>query len=233
MHKSPVIILAGGLGTRLSSYLEGKPKPLADINGKPFLEYILLNLIENGYTNFVFSLNYKSELIIDFINSNNESLFKNCIVEYFVEPEQLGTGGAIAYIISKKNDLEDFFVLNADTWIEKDLDKLEPEKVNTIALVEVENTSRFGSVEIDENNVILNFNEKQVSYGPGLINAGFYKLNKSLFKNWNQEPYSLESDLFPKLVQNKQLKGLVLQSNFIDIGIPKDYLLFCEINKSI
>jgi NDP-sugar pyrophosphorylase family protein len=73
--------------------------------------------------------------------------------------------------------------------------------------------------------------EKGVDLGKGLINGGFYKFNKSIFEDFNKATYSLESDFFPILVKSKEIKGYILKTEFIDIGVPEDYLHFCKLNK--
>ena len=105
----PVIILAGGFGTRLSSVLNGLPKPMADINGTPFLELLIQNLIKNGYSNFILSLHYKADLIINYFKDKNYNIM------YMFESKPLGTGGAVSYIIDKFS-LENFvYVVNGDS----------------------------------------------------------------------------------------------------------------------
>ena len=91
MIKNTIVILAGGFGTRLQSVLNGLPKPLADINGEPFLKYQFENWINNGFNDFIISLYYRSDLIIEFINLNKNGLLKNCKIQYVVEPHPLGT----------------------------------------------------------------------------------------------------------------------------------------------
>ena len=232
MKDKPVIILAGGFGTRLKSYLNGMPKPMVNINGKPFLEYILFNLIQNGFKSFIFSLHYKSEIIIEYLESKRNDLLVNCKLQYYVEPIALGTGGAISYILSHDIIEDDFFVLNADTWIKDKLNEMKNLEPNVIALVEVVNTNRYGKVQINTDKIITNFIEKGDDLGKGLINAGFYKFNKKIFEKLNNVSFSLENDLFPVLLESKELKGYVLNTDFIDIGVPKDYLHFCELSKT-
>ena len=72
------------------------------------------------------------------------------------------------------------------------------------------------------------FNEKGKSNGPGFINAGFYKLTKSFFNDWNGNAFSIETNLFPILVKEKKLNCVISESEFIDIGIPEDYHKFCN-----
>ena len=207
------------------------PKPMADINGKPFLEYILKNLIQNGFRDFIFSLHYKSEIIIDYLNNNRDKFLSNCKIEYYVEKTPLGTGGAVSYIISQAIIEDVFFVLNADTWLKDKLIEMNNLEPNVIALVDVINSSRYGKVQINSDNIITNFVEKGDDLGKGLINAGFYKFNKNIFENWDNTSYSLERDLFPLLLKSKKLRGYILKTEFIDIGVPKDYLYFCELSK--
>ena len=91
----PVIILAGGFGTRLSSLLKVMPKLMADINGTPFLELLIKNLIKNGYSEFILSLHYKAEQIVDYFKN------KNYKIRFVIELKPLGTGGAVSYLCSK------------------------------------------------------------------------------------------------------------------------------------
>jgi|LakMenEpi03Aug12_release.lakeMendotaPanAssembly.Ray.scaffolds.fasta_scaffold101111_2 D-glycero-alpha-D-manno-heptose 1-phosphate guanylyltransferase len=231
MKNKPIIILAGGFGTRLKSYLDGRPKPMVDVNGKPFLEYILKNLLENGFNNFIFSLHYKSELIIEYLNLIKHDILINCNVQYYVEETPLGTGGAVSYIISQANIKDDFYVLNADTWIKDKLFELKELDTNLIALIEVENSDRYGKVQMNSESIITNFIEKGTGLGKGLINAGFYKFNKRVFESIDKTSYSLENDFFPILIKRKELRGFILNTEFIDIGVPVDYLRFCELNR--
>ena len=229
--KSQVVVLAGGFGTRLKSVLNGKPKPLADVNGKPFLYYILKNWIDKGYTEFVFSLFFESNQIIKFLEKEKSDLLINCKINFLVEQKALGTGGAISYLNSKNVLKDTFIVINADTWIEKNFENIDNYNNNVIGLVQVEDTQRYGTVELD-NNIIKKFSEKSFVKKKGLINSGVYKLEKKLFVEWDGSAYSLEKELFPKLVNSKSLRGLFLDSNFIDIGVPEDYYKFCSLNKS-
>ena len=231
MKDKPIIILAGGFGTRLKSYLDGKPKPMADINGKPFLEYILKNLIQNGFNNFIFSLHYRADLIVEYLNEIGDSVLKNCVIKYYIEDTPLGTGGAVSYIISKGDIKDEFYVLNADTWIKDRLNELKLIAPNVIALIQVENSDRYGKVQLNTSNIITKFMEKEEGLGEGLINAGFYKFHKAIFENINKSEYSLESDFFPLLVKKNKLNGYILNTEFIDIGIPSDYQRFCNLVK--
>jgi NDP-sugar pyrophosphorylase family protein len=99
---------------------------------------------------------------------------------------------------------------------------------NNILVVKVDNVARYGQVVFNLDNKILGFLEKENTNLPGYINSGVYKLNKNLFLNWNNEAYSLETQLSPKLVEARELDAIVVNTGFIDIGIPEDYYKFCK-----
>ena len=147
----PVIILAGGFGTRLSSILKNKPKPMADINGKPFLELLIQNLSKNGFNKFILSLHYKPEMIINYFNQ------KNYDIKYVIEPKPLGTGGAIKYVIDKFSIDGYVYIVNGDSWMDDGYFKFKDENKNIISVVEADDISRYGKVEINEINIIKKF----------------------------------------------------------------------------
>jgi D-glycero-alpha-D-manno-heptose 1-phosphate guanylyltransferase len=222
------VVLAGGFGTRLQSILNGLPKPLADINGTPFIKYLLQNWIKQGVKNFVFSLYYESKLIINLIEEEKNNLLENCNIRYVVEPNPLGTGGAIAYAIKECKIKNNFLVANADTWLSSGVNEISLLSRNTLAAVNIQNSNRYGKIAVNEKNIITNFLEKNIHSTSGYINAGLYKLNPNQFNNWDGQPFSLETDLFPRLVSNSDLFAMKLETEFIDIGIPDDYFKFCE-----
>ena len=231
MINKPLVILAGGFGTRLKSVLNGLPKPMADINGTPFLFYLFQNWINKGFNDFILSLHFESEVIIDFIENQKKSLLKDCNVRYVVEPTPLGTGGAISYLIKKTNLDDIFFVANADTWIEDGYSVLNEIEGNVIGVVEIDDTQRYGSVLIDNDGFILKFTEKNNPKYNGLINGGIYKLLKDEFKNCNENPYPIKNDFFQKLISKKKLQAQKINTQFIDIGVPEDYYRFCKLKQ--
>ena len=220
------VILAGGFGTRLSHIVSDKPKPLAPIGGeqKPFLEFVIKTLKKQGFDNFVFLTGYKAEQI--------EEQFKQLKNAAFIKEENaLGTGGAILNAFDKLQD--EFFVINGDTFFDIDYDILErfgKDKPISLALRYTNNIERYGFVEIDDKYLIKSFIEKgslPENKIDGYINGGIYYVHKSALKpyaeKYNGEFISLETEIFPKLLLNKELNGLPLGGCFIDIGIPEDY----------
>jgi D-glycero-alpha-D-manno-heptose 1-phosphate guanylyltransferase len=225
-----LVILAGGFGTRLKSVLNGLPKPLADINGQPFLKLLFQNWVKNGFDDFVLCLHYEASKIIEFVNQEQKNgVLKKCKVQFSIEPYPMGTGGAISNAVKYLEIENEFLISNADTWLEHDYKQIINSSGNTISITEVENTDRFGRIIInDQNKNIDFFIEKSSSNGPGYINAGFYKLSKTYFNNWDGNAFSIETGLFPILVSEKKLKFVVSKGDFIDIGIPEEYNKFCK-----
>lgn len=227
-HPTELLVLAGGFGTRLRSAVSDVPKPLAPVVGHPFLYYLMDNWISQGITKFTFLLHHQADLIKAFLElEKNSGLFKKCQVRTLTEPQPLGTGGAIAYAVEYFRLNGSFLVTNADTWLGSSTEKLLDTSVPAMAVIQVVNTERYGSVSIDKG-MAATFQEKQASFGPGWINAGLYHLDASYFHGWNEQPYSLERDLFPRLVDNNQLQAIPLKTDFIDIGVPEDYFRFCR-----
>ena len=218
------VILAGGFGTRLSHVISGIPKPMAPIKEKPFLDYIIKTLKQQGFDNFVFLTGYKSEIIEDYFKDLENAIF-------IKEETALGTGGAILNAFDKLQD--DFFVINGDTFFDIDYEILErfgKDKPNTLALRYTNNIERYGFVDINDKFAINSFIEKgklPEDKIDGYINGGIYYIHKFVLKpyadKFNGEFISLETEIFPKLLNNNELYGLPLGGCFIDIGIPEDY----------
>ena len=212
------IVLAGGLGTRLRSVISNVPKPMAPINNKPFLEYILEFLNNQNIKKVILSVGYKWEIIKDYFGDK----YKDIELVYNVEKEQLGTGGAIKDSL-KLTNRDEIYVLNGDTFFDIDLSKMKIEdNLVEIALKEMKDFDRYGVVEIDENKYIKNFKEKTY-YKHGLINGGIYLLKREIFDDFNlPKKFSFEKFLEDNF-QNLKAKGKVFNNYFIDIGIPEDY----------
>jgi D-glycero-alpha-D-manno-heptose 1-phosphate guanylyltransferase len=217
------IILAGGLGTRLRSVVADLPKCLADVNGKPFLYYIIQRLKRNGIKKFIFSLGYKSSEVEAFIKLNLSVDEYNVVVEN----EPLGTGGGIQ-LAMKMSHQSDCIVVNGDTYFNVDLKDLSSFHLNenvecTISLKPMKNFDRYGSIEINNTNTITSFKEKQYVES-GFINGGVYALNKAKFLQHHfPEKFSFEKDYLEPNAASQILKGFIQNKYFIDIGIPEDY----------
>lgn len=226
MNSANLLVLAGGFGTRLRSVVSNVPKALAPVGGRPFLNYLLDAWLGQGITQLTFLLHHQGESIEAFLEQQKASgLLAECQVRISYEPQPLGTGGAVAYAVRQLGLTGPFLVTNADTWLGKGIEQVSAQKMPAIGIVHVRNSERYGGVQVRENQIV-HFAEKQDSTGPSWINAGLYYLHADLFEHWNGRPFSLERDLFPKLVAAGQLHATPLETEFIDIGIPDDYHRF-------
>lgn len=228
MKQINMLVLAGGFGARLSSVVSDVPKPLAPVMDRPYLHYLIESWVAQGVTSLTFLLHHKAELIRAFLKlQQSEGRLMGCKVDALTEPQPLGTGGAVAYAVQQLRLAGTFLVANADTWLGSGVTQVSAADAPAIALVQVENSERYGSVQFRNNRVIA-FEEKQSSARSGWINAGLYHLRADLFHGWDGQPFSLERELFPKLVASDGLNAVPLDTDFIDIGIPEDYFRFCR-----
>ncbi len=222
------IILAGGLGTRLRSVVADMPKCMAPVNNIPFINFIISYLKNEGVERFILSLGYKSEIVIEHINKT----YADLDIEFVIEKEPLGTGGAVKLACSKVKG-EHVLILNGDTLFNIDLKYFAEFHADknaefTVALKEMKDFSRYGSVEIDTDLTLIAFNDK-TNCKQGFINAGVYALHVNSFL---QKPlpdvFSFEKDFLEKYIGNKRFFGLPCDYYFIDIGVPEDYERFTK-----
>lgn len=219
-----VIILAGGLGTRLRSVVNDVPKCMAPVAGKPFLWYLLKYLSHFDVERVVLSVGYLRDVIIDWIDENGYEFPFG--FDYAIETTPLGTGGGIKLALGKCFS-SDVIVLNGDTFFNVDLDelygqhRLYPASI-TLALKPMECFDRYGNVRVN-NNLIVDFEEKKYC-DKGLINGGVYVINRleNLF-NGLPDRFSFETNVLQPQCVKGNLYGIVQNGYFIDIGIPEDY----------
>ena len=223
-----VIILAGGLGTRLRSEVKDVPKCMAPVAGKPFLWYLLKDLKKYPEVKrVILSVGYLREVIFEWIPTVKEEFpFE---FDYAIEEEPLGTGGGIRLAMEEVSE-DEAIILNGDTYFAVDLNELVAKhKANvvsllTIALKPMKDFDRYGTVTTDDNGRVLKFNEKQPCK-EGEINGGVYVLSKddSIFEG-QPKKFSFETAVMQeKCGDTGCLFGVVQNGYFIDIGIPEDY----------
>jgi len=215
------IILAGGLGTRLSPVIQGIPKVLAPVGNRPFLELLLRRLRQKGFSRVVLSVGYLAGMIQERFGDRFEGLE----LAYSVEDTPLGTGGAVLKAMTMASSSA-VFILNGDTFVDLDYSSMltchiEAGATASMAVAQVSDCSRFGRVLIHEGRV-TGFAEKGQA-GPGQINAGAYVMNRDLFKSYDlPEVFSLETGLFVTHVEELCPLAFPTSGYFIDIGIPED-----------
>ena len=217
------IILAGGKGTRLQSVVSDRPKPLALVAGRPFIEYLLDQLNNAGITHVVISTGYLGEQIRQQLGTT----YKKLSLHYSQEDIPLGTAGALRHALPLIPS-QQILVLNGDSYCDIDFTKLvashkTKNALVTMATVAVPEVSRYGSVTTTQDGRIIDFREKGLQTGEGFINAGIYVINKSVVCNIVPDKLiSLERDIFPQYL-DQAMYGFATNGTFIDIGIPDDY----------
>ncbi len=223
MQITEAIILAGGLGTRLRAAVSDLPKSMAPVAGKPFIDHIINYYSQQGIKQFVFSLGYKSEIIVEHLKTN----FKNLSYSLVVEKKALGTGGAIL-LACQKSQTENPLILNGDTFFQVNLQSLSEfhDKTRadcTLVLKPMKNSNRYGTVELGAGAEILSFKEKAF-FREALINGGIYVLNKNRFLTEGlPEKHSFEKDYLEQFIGKRKIFGQIQDRYFIDIGIPEDF----------
>ena len=218
MHSLDLIILAGGKGSRVKALLKNKPKPMAIFNKKPFIEYLIQNYSKYHFKNIYILGGFKSDQIFKKFEKKNY----NCIsIKCFKEKKRMGTGGALNIIKRKKTN--DFILINGDTFLDVDIQKL----------IKSCNKNSYGSLTLIKNNsyksnkklTTMGLKGKNINYKKkgGLMNGGVYYFKKKIFKYIKNKKISLEDEILPNLIRNKKICGLVVKNSFIDIGTPNNF----------
>jgi histidinol-phosphate phosphatase family protein len=219
----PTVILCGGLGTRLAGVLNNQPKVLAPVCGRPFLAYLLDQLVDAGLTHVILAIGHLG----DQVRETFQHYYRGVHLAYSQETTPLGTGGALRLAA---RDLQRALVMNGDSYFDVDLaefirNHFESAVDSSIALAAVEDVRRFGSVEADVEGLVRAFREKTSDHSdvptPGLINAGIYIVSQSLIASIpDDHRVSLEYEVFPAQL-DERLHAWTGRGHFIDIGTPE------------
>ena len=225
MPDMKALLLVGGLGTRLRSVVPSQPKALASIGERSFLELLVRQLQAQGIHQLVMSTGYLADQIESrFGDGRNWEVS----IEYSREETPLGTGGAIKLAQRYLQGAPEFLVLNGDSFLEINFAGLlafhgeHKGAVASLAVLHVEDASRYGTVRVDASNRVTGFVEKTGSNAPGLVNAGVYVFSREVWQYLPEGPASLEKDVFPRLL-DPGVYAQEQQGIFIDIGTPADY----------
>jgi D-glycero-alpha-D-manno-heptose 1-phosphate guanylyltransferase len=220
-----VIILSGGFGLRLRGVIgETAPKPMAPINGRPFLELLLKQLKRHGFSRVILSVGYKHEVIREYFGDNAFGLK----LVYSIETSPLGTGGALREAASHVNT-EAVLVMNGDSYTDADLGSLvrehEENEADVTVVVIAETRSDAGSVVLDRDGKLKTFAEKRVVPESRYLSAGIYILDKGLVVTIPRAAkISIEEQLFPQwLADGKTIQASIFEGACIDIGTPERY----------
>jgi D-glycero-alpha-D-manno-heptose 1-phosphate guanylyltransferase len=220
----PVLLLVGGMGTRLRSVLSDKPKPLAPIGDISFLELLVLQLRGQGLHHLVMCTGFQGGQIRQKFGGGSKW---NVTIDYSEETRPLGTAGAMKLAGRFVLKSPDFVVMNGDSFLELDFGQLirfhrEHPGLATIAVRRVPDAARYGTVHIGEENRVVRFSEKMGVPEPGVINGGVYIFNRNVLEHIPDGPSSLEKDVLPGLLSHGVF-ALEQNGMFIDIGTPQDY----------
>lgn len=217
------VILGGGQGSRLRNVVSDRQKVLASVKGRPFLEYLLMQLVSSGVSYVVLCIGYLGRQVQERFGDSYQSLR----IAYSHETSPLGTAGALrkAETLFRSDDL---LVMNGDSYCAQNLQELwlwhcKKHSDITLLLVQMPDTIRYGNVEVNEQDRIVSFTEKNAGRDVGWINAGIYILKRYLLSDIPQgRKVSLERDIF-SIWLAKGMFGYKSIAPFLDIGTPESY----------
>jgi len=224
MNAIPAILLVGGLGTRLRSVLPSTPKPLASVGTKSILELLVIQLRNQGIRRIIMCTGFLAEQVESHFGDGNRW---GVAIDYSREQSPLGTGGAIKLAESHLSGVSELLVMNGDSFLEIDLRELvhfhrRHEGLASMAVLRVDDSGRYGTVEVAAGGHVIGFAEKTGVSEPGLVNGGIYVFNRPIFNYLPDGPASLERHVFPRIL-SQGLYALEQRGTFIDIGTPEDY----------
>jgi D-glycero-alpha-D-manno-heptose 1-phosphate guanylyltransferase len=214
------VVLAGGLGTRLRPAVSDRPKVLAEVGGRPFLDLLIEHLRSMGCARIILSVGHLKDQIKDRYAGKG--------IIFAEEESPLGTGGGVknAELLVRS---EHFLVMNGDSWIPGGIDlhafndfHKKKNALATMALARPRSEKDYGAVFLDKDSKISRFSEKSKEEGDHFLNAGVYLMSKKVFSRMPGSPFSLEADFFPKLIGDA-FYGFPVEGEVVDIGTPERY----------
>ncbi|KAI7837580.1 hypothetical protein COHA_008593 [Chlorella ohadii] len=223
------LVLVGGYGTRLRPLTLTVPKPIIDFANRPMIVHQIEALKEAGCDEVVLAINYRPQVMMDFLKEWEEKL--NITITCSQEPEPMGTAGplALARDILYNDTNTPFFVLNSDVVCEYPMKEMLQRHVSTgaeatILVTKVSDPSKYGVVVMDEQMKVERFVEKPQTFVGDKINAGIYCLSPSILNRIEPRPTSIEKEIFPAVAADGKLFAMALDGYWMDVGQPKDYL---------
>jgi HAD superfamily hydrolase (TIGR01662 family) len=213
-------ILVGGRGERLGDLTNAIPKPLLEVGDKiPFLDFLIDQVARQGFDDVILFAGYLAQLVVQRYHGRK---IGSAQVRVVVEEEPRGTAGAL---LSARDFVESrFLLLNGDSFFDTNLRSLAAQAVEMkadafLALRQVNDGSRYGAVQLEENRIVRFREKDDTERGPALINAGIYIFASSLLNHISGLPCSLENEIFPLLAAEGRLYGATREGYFLDIGL--------------
>jgi NDP-sugar pyrophosphorylase family protein len=223
IHKENVsaVILCGGLGTRMQSVVAGRQKVLAETAGRPFLAFVIESLMSVGIRHIVLCTGHLKEQVREEFRS-----FLDCTIVFSEEDSPLGTGGALKKALPLVKS-DSFLVMNGDSLCAvpfKSFFDFHREKAAILSMVLVSDDRIDGGfVSTNSDGAVTGFAEKDPAKRTNRINAGIYLMKKDIARFFpNEEKFSLEYDLFPKLLSGMAY-GFPIEAPLLEIGTPDRY----------
>ena len=216
-----VILMVGGLGTRLRPLTENTPKPMLKVGNKPILQTIVEKFAQYGYTNIIMCVNYKSDVIQDYFGDGKEF---GVNIEYILEEQRMGTAGALSLL--KEKPTEPFFVMNGDLLTNVNFGHLDNfhilnNSMATMCVREYDFQVPYGVVKV-HNNKILSIEEKPIH--KFFISAGIYMLSPEALEHIPRNEFYDMPTLFEKIIsENQNAISFPLQEYWLDIGRIEEY----------
>ena len=218
------VVLAGGYGTRIRHLLPNLPKPMASVSGKPFVEWVLRYLHQQGIDQAILSTGYLGEVVAAYFE---QQPIADLQISWVRETTPRGTAGGFIHAVQHcRFEPEAWLITNGDSLVCVDLADFwgalsDPQIDGVILGVPVADASRYGSLICDEQGNLLTFAEKQA--GSGVINGGVYLFRHRVLAQFSDQiPLGFEQDVFPQLLsQGVKLKVISVAAPFLDIGTPE------------
>lgn len=223
IKSNKVILMVGGLGTRLRPLTENTPKPMLPVGGKPILQTIVEKYVSYGFINIIMCIGYKSHVIQDFFEDGSKF---GANIEYIIEEERMGTAGALSLLSANQKPKEPFFVMNGDLLTNTNFDHLlefhlQNESKSTMCVREYDFQVPYGVVNIEDGK-IKTIEEKPVH--KFFVSAGIYMLNPSCIDLIPSNEFYDMPTLFEKLInQNENTMSFPLREYWLDIGRMDEY----------
>ena len=231
-----VVILAGGKGTRLKSVVYDRPKPMAEINGAPFLCHLMDYWVGQGAKHFILSVGFMKEFVSRYFGN----VYKEIPITYVEEEKPLGTGGALIKSITTVSDQE-FVLTNGDTLAAINFAEMFKEHNRfsadlTMSVFMQISDMKHGTVAIGRNGEVTRFEEKPKGCSAKWVNGGTYIVTKDLIGDrWPKgKNISFETEMMTEFIeQNRRIYAYQSEAEFIDIGDPDDFLRSGSVVKRI
>lgn len=218
------VILLGGLGTRLGALTRETPKPLLPVGERPFIDVLIGEAVRRGFQHILLLAGFRSDVVQRYIDARAQTLPEGVRIDISVEPEPMGTGGALAWARPLLD--ERFLLLNGDTWFDfhwLDLARVAGSHA-AIAARSVPAADRYESLDLGPDGQVVAIRPRGAGERPALINGGVYLLRRSDLDGYAGR-FSIEEDLLPALIARGELRARRYDGFFLDIGLPETYTL--------